>query len=122
MPGDSSAPDGFSVAPSVLGGEMAGVDADDVPDQLFTPTATAVAGDDVTLVLRELEDGRRAMLVYTSLEKLVAGCGDEQPWMAFRAEALHTLQHTAGASDVYWDALLDPAVRQYGSFGEESDA
>ncbi|WP_169515725.1 SAV_915 family protein [Amycolatopsis nigrescens] len=107
----------MSVAPAVLGSEM--IEDDDTPDELFTPTARAVTEDDMTLVLRELEDGGRAMLVYSSLDLLAAGCGEQQPWMGFRAHALHDLQHAAGASVVLWDPLVDPVVRQYGEYDEE---
>lgn len=105
------------VAPPVLGSEM--IEGDDAPDELFTPTARPVTEGDITLVLRHLEDGNLAMLVYSSLELLTAGCGEGQPWMGFRAHALHDLQHAAGASVVLWDALLHPIARQYGEYVEE---
>ena len=105
------------VTPPVLGSEM--IEDDHAPDELFTPTARPVTEGDITLVLRDLEDGGRAMLVYSSLDLLTAGCGEDQPWMGFRARALHDLQHAAGASVVLWDALLPSNVRQNGNYYEE---
>lgn len=111
------------VAPPVIGTEMMGTDDEQVVDELFTPTARPVAGEDATLVLRELQDGsgRHAMLVYQSLEVLIQGCGEEQPWMGFRLAHLHDLQHLAGADVVIWDADLAPEDRQVGEYDEGNE-
>lgn len=108
-----------AAAPPVIGTEMMGAD-EQVVDELFTPTARPVAGEDATLVLRELDDGsgRHAMLVYQSLEALIQGCGEQQPWMGFRLTHLHDLQHLAGADVVLWDADLAPEDRQVGEYEE----
>ncbi|RZQ65217.1 SAV_915 family protein [Amycolatopsis suaedae] len=106
------------VAPAVLGPEM--IEADDLPDTLHTPTAAPMRDDGVTFVLRTLDNGSRALLVFSSLENLVRGCGDDQPWTAFRSQAVHEFQHLAEADTVLWDPVLAPEIRQYGEYdGEE---
>jgi hypothetical protein len=43
-----------------------------------------------------MEDGRRAVLAYTLLELLVAGCGPNQAWIAVPVEELEHLQLLVG--------------------------
>ena len=45
--------------------------------------------------VRHLSDGRRALLAYTALDRLVSCCGQRQPWSlvaAARLEAVHDEQ------------------------------
>ncbi|WP_092531534.1 SAV_915 family protein [Amycolatopsis arida] len=102
----------MEVSRPLLGTEL--IADDEAPTVLYTPTAAPLRGAEAALVLRELADGRRAMLVFTSLDRLVDGCGDEQPWLALRAEAIEEFRYLAQADTVLWDALIDPADRQYG--------
>jgi len=107
------------VATPVLGGELMGAESDDAPTVLYIPTAAPMRGDDVTFALRRLADGRHAMLVFTSLDRLVEGCGDAQPWVSIRAEAVREFQYVADADTVIWDPVLDPLIRQHGEHHEE---
>lgn len=102
------------VARPVLGSEM--IEDDEAPTVLYLPTAAQTNGEEVAFVLRELEDGRRALLVFTSLERLVEGCGDEQPWVSIRAEALPEFEGLTEPDVLLWDAVLAPEIRQYGSY------
>jgi hypothetical protein len=98
---------------------MMGADDDQAPTVLFIPTATPLRGEDeVGLVLRELDTDHLAILVFTSPEMLLRGCGNEQPWIGVKPEALHELQHLSGADVALWDVVLDPAVRQFGEYEE----
>lgn len=98
---------------------MMGADDDQAPTVLYIPTAAPLRGEDeVSLVLRELDTDQLAILVFTSREMLLRGCGNEQPWIGVKPEALHELQHLSEADVVLWDVVLDPAVRQFGEYEE----
>jgi hypothetical protein len=67
------------------------------PELVFIPTQRVRGGDgQAQLQLREMVDGRKAVLIYTSLELLVTGCGRQQDWIAAPVEALERLQSIAG--------------------------
>lgn len=66
-------------------------------DVVFVPAERPSDGDSqVRLQLRSMEDGRMAVLAYTSLELLVAGCGPQQAWVAAPTEELENLKSLAG--------------------------
>ncbi len=69
--------------------------------------------DDVeaTLELRRTVDGALGVLVYSSLESLVAGCGPAQPWVAVPTGRVADLIGLAGADVVVWDAEISSAAR-----------
>lgn len=77
---------------------------------LYTPS-TAPDSREIRLALKPLEDGRLALLVFTSLDLLVSGCGNEQPWVAISETQLEELFHTSGADVVVVDAGLTPQQR-----------
>jgi hypothetical protein len=73
--------------------------------------------------LRYLDDGRPALLAYSSLDLLVAGCGDAQPWVAVRletADGLDQLAQICGAVAL-WDVNI-PAEARHGMQDGASDA
>jgi hypothetical protein len=71
----------------------------EMPDLVFIPTRKVNSGDPAaTLELRHADDGRTALLAYTSAELLVEACGRYQPWIAVPAHKLEYL-HDAGAFD-----------------------
>lgn len=78
----------------------------------YVPSRRATAGDeDVTLELRTTEDGELAMLVFSSLDLLVAGCGEAQPWVAIPWERVEIVMHLSGAEAVLWDVVLSDEQR-----------
>ncbi len=97
------------VAPAVFGAaHMDPLDSDgELPEQVFLPCERITRSDEeVTLELRHLTDGTTAMLAYTSLDSLVAGCGNGQPWVAVEGNAVDDLHQRAGADVVLWDAAV----------------
>lgn len=97
------------IAPAVLSPEhVPPTDAeDDVPETAYVPSERVTKRDaEVTLELRDTADGHRALLAFTSLDQLVAGCGDGQPWVAVRGWQLDELREKSGADVVLWDAAL----------------
>ena len=98
-----------NAAPSVIGAEhMEPLDGDEqLPEQVFLPAERITdPNQPVTLELRVLADGTTAMLAYTSLDTLVAGCGDGQPWIAVGGQDVEDLQQRSEADTVLWDAAV----------------
>jgi hypothetical protein len=78
------------------------------PELVYVPSLRVADGDsEVQLVLRRIDDVA-VLLVYSSLEELVAGCGPHQPWVAVPSDVLDTLLPGIGADAV----LLDVALAQ----------
>lgn len=63
-------------------------------------------GPDTKLQLRYLEDGLLALPVFSSLDQLIADCGEGQPWVAIPAERVEEFRHIVGADLT----VLDPAI------------
>ncbi|RZS41129.1 hypothetical protein EV193_103448 [Herbihabitans rhizosphaerae] len=107
-----------ATAPPVLGAEPAAAEelvaADELPDTIYVPTERRYenAEDEVVLELRPLDDGRVAMLIFTSLDQLVHGCGENQPWVAVQANTLPTMQVYTEADLVMVDAELPHELRR----------
>lgn len=66
---------------------------------------------EATLEMRETDDGQVAVMVYSSLETLVAGAGPTQPWIAVPRERVEELVRRSGASGVLLDTVIPPGVR-----------
>ena len=100
------------VAPPVLGVEYAGGGMSERPPVAYVPSQRVRRGDtEATLELRNTEDGRVAMLAFTTLERLVAGCGESQPWVAVPGDRVDGLQRLSGADVTLWDVPVPPEVR-----------
>jgi hypothetical protein len=103
-----------AVTPLPRGGEMP---VAYIPARRFHPGDTTARFE-----LRLLADGRSALLAYTSLDLLVAGCGEAQPWVAVRLAALDGLAKLArlcDADEALWDVNIPPEARQ--SIVDETD-
>lgn len=100
------------VAPPVLGAEFAGGGTSEQQSVVYVPSQRLRRGDtEATLELRNTEDGRVAMLAFSSLERLVAGCGEAQPWVAVPADRVENLQELSGADVTLWDVAVPAEVR-----------
>ncbi|MGH3391092.1 MAG: SAV_915 family protein [Actinomadura sp.] len=83
-----------------------------VPAQRFSPGT-----DELSPETRHLDDGRQALLIYSTLELLMAGCGKAQPWVAIRLagpDALARLARLARADVVLRDVEVPAEVRRTG--------
>ncbi|GAA4861369.1 SAV_915 family protein [Saccharopolyspora cebuensis] len=94
-----------NVAPSVIDAPLEAAE-DELPPTVYLPTNRASTDADVELELRDADDGNRALLVFTSLEQLVQGCGDGQPWVAVPGGHVDDIKARSGADVVLWDAAL----------------
>ncbi len=52
-----------------------------IPPLLYVPVADPDVGDEMTVEFHHLDDGRLALLAYTALDRLITGCGPNQPWV-----------------------------------------
>lgn len=50
------------------------------PPIVYLPCAPVQSKGELTIDLRSTQDGRLALLVYSSMDRLVAHCGPAQPW------------------------------------------
>ena len=68
-----------------------------LPSLLYVPCAEHVAlPADARPLMRKTDDGRLMMIVYSSLDLLYAGWGDNHPWLALLTENLDSLQESQG--------------------------
>lgn len=83
------------------------------PTVAFLPSEPKHQDDaEVTLELRRTNDDQLAVLAYSSLESLVAGCGERQPWVALPMDSVDTVATESGAGLVLWDAGLPEDERR----------
>lgn len=105
--------------PPVIEPETFGTADEQAPPQVWTPTAWPMRGAELpAFVLRELADGRLAMLVYTSLKEMTDGCGPGQPYVSLAVESVQSFQHLVGADVLLWNPVLAEEVRQSGEYNE----
>lgn len=66
-----------------------------VPPVLYLPTKPDPDPEVTKIEMRELEDGRVALMAYTALDRLARCCGPHQPWVLYRTDALGELRETS---------------------------
>lgn len=59
-----------------------------VPPMLYVPVEYPQLGNELSIEFRRLDDGRLALIAYTALDRLVKGCGPNQPWVVIPASKL----------------------------------
>lgn len=111
--------DAPEAAPSVIGPGFVSDADDQEPLPAFLPSERAYRGDtEVTVELRRTNDDRLAVLAYSSLESLVAGCGEGQPWVSLPERSVGTVVQESGADLVLWDPVLPDEQRRDEPEGE----
>lgn len=94
-----------------------GVLADDVigADRgwAFVPSRPVLGpAEQVRPELRRTDDGRLALLAYTSLAELVAGCGRHQSWVLVPADWFERIRVECGVDLIAINTALPAAARQ----------
>lgn len=85
----------------------------DSEDVVYVASHQLKRGDtEATIEMRETDDGQLAVMVYSSLETLIAGAGDQQPWIAVPRERVPELVRRSGADGVLLDTVIPPGVRR----------
>lgn len=65
---------------------------------------------DVIFEVRELSDGSRAMPVFTTVKRLVATLGPDQPWVALPLRNIQAIMGGAGVDRVVIDPQAQPGA------------
>lgn len=95
-------PDGAGSRGSGLPMEQLGL-----PPVVYVPSQQMAPGEtELNLELRYLTGGEVAVLAYTSLDRLVAACGNAQPWALLGSEQVWELRDN-GTVDVI---AVDPEI------------
>lgn len=103
------------VAPPVFGAEYAGNEDSESANTVFVATQQVGPQDTKAQVeLRQDQAGRLVMLAYSSLDSLIAGAGEFQPWISVLADRFYQVQQDCGADVVQWDVELPPELRRAG--------
>lgn len=78
-----------------------------LPPLVYVPVGAAMTrATEAAIEYRMTKDGRKVLLAYSALDRLVDAMGNEQPWIACPAAALQEL----GETDRFDVTLLDVAV------------
>lgn len=81
------------------------------PPVVYLPVQLDDEGSVTDIRLVALDDGRKALLGYTALDRFVHCCGAEQPWMLFDTSELDELRSTVGFDVNYLDLPLPGHLR-----------
>lgn len=84
-----------------------------IPPFLYLPVRVSPAGVE-SFEVRPLPDGRRALLAYTALDRLLDRCGDEQPWLVMQLEALSTVMEAQPFDLVSFDPVIADHLKNEG--------
>ncbi|GAA4854611.1 SAV_915 family protein [Saccharopolyspora rosea] len=115
-----SAPD--VISPEHLDRDDAEADLDpaDWPAEVYVPCEPITSVDpqqphqQVRVELRRTTDGALALLTYTSLERLVEGCGQQQAWISVPGNAVRKLAEDTEAEVILQDVPLPESELQTG--------
>ena len=96
----------------MIADELADQECADATSWLFVPARKVAAGSDRAWPeLRTLNDGRLALLAYTSVAELVRACGPHQPWFGVPASWLSRLREACRFETVALNAEIPPELR-----------
>lgn len=105
--------DDSHVGPELIGDSYASDSEENDAEVVYLPSERPKAGDtEVTVELRRTNDNRLAVLAYSSLESLVACCGELQPWVALPANKVTEVADHSQADVVLWDSGLPVEQRR----------
>ena len=70
---------------------------------------------DVIFEVRELSGGYRAMPVFSTVSRLVAALGSDQPWVALPLRNIRAIMGGAGVHTVVIDPRAEPGAWRWGA-------
>lgn len=85
-----------------------------LPPLVYLPAHQVPNGGEAEIELRRLVDGRLAAVAFTTLERLVQGCGAAQPWVLLPTAVLEQYRERWGIEAVTLDTELPPEERRDG--------
>lgn len=83
-----------------------------VPPVLYLPVTSGPGGN--TAEIRATADGRRALLAYSALDRLLAQCGDDQPWVLVQIADLEELMSEQPFDLIAFDAHIPLGMSENG--------
>lgn len=82
-----------------------------IPPVLYLPCKAESTADKALIEMRQLDDGRVALMAYTALDRLAYCCGPNQPWVLYKTEALGELKQSTHFDLVAFDQPLAEELR-----------
>ncbi|MEE6388780.1 MULTISPECIES: SAV_915 family protein [Microbacterium] len=86
-----------------------------VPPVLYLPLSVTSTPEEQLVEIRELKDGRRALLAYTALDRLLELAGERQPWVLVRTEDLGQIKAAQPYDVVIFDLDVPASYRRNGA-------
>ena len=86
-----------------------------VPPVLYLPLGVTSTPEEQLVEIRRLKDGRRALLAYTALDRLLQLAGERQPWALVRTEDLGQIKETQPYDVVIFDLDVPASYRRNGA-------
>ncbi|PFG34628.1 SAV_915 family protein [Sanguibacter antarcticus] len=83
-----------------------------LPPMLYVPSAGPSPDGSLLLDFRRIEDGRLALLAYTALDRLHAGCGTHQPWALLATQTLDEINAQQPYDLILLDVSLPAELRR----------
>ncbi len=84
----------------------------DFPPALYLPCAAQESDPaELKIEMRRTRDGRWALLAYTALDRLLDGCGREQPWCLMPTANLGAVQRVDHFDLLLLDVVIPPEER-----------
>lgn len=91
------------------------VETPTVPPVLYLPLHRSSTQDDPRAEIRELKDGRLALLAYTALDRLAQLCGENQAWILVRTPDLGEIKSRQHFDVVIFDLAVPEQYRREGA-------
>jgi hypothetical protein len=83
-----------------------------LPTALYLPTGVQSDEDTGTAIeLRRTEDGRTALVAYSTLDRLIDGCGEHQPWVLVSTRYLPKIHQAHPYDLIVLDSPLPQGMR-----------
>ena len=86
-----------------------------VPPVLYLPLSIRSTPQEQLVEIRELRDGRKALLAYTALDRLLSLAGPLQPWVLMRTEDLAEVKRQQPYDVVVFDLDVPAQYRRDGA-------
>lgn len=86
-----------------------------VPPVLYVAIRTRNEGTEMAAEIRELRNGRQALLTYSSLDRLLDLAGPNQAWIVMRTDELDTLKKEQPFDVVIFDLEVPEMYRADGA-------
>ncbi|GMA33314.1 SAV_915 family protein [Litorihabitans aurantiacus] len=85
------------------------------PPVLYLPLARTSSPEETRVEIRELKDGRLAVLAYTALDRLATLCGENQPWVLVKTAELGDIKARQPFDVVIFDMEVPVQYRRDGA-------